>query len=107
MGKARVQVSELSPNPTNTGQNEWVFRVFAADGSPVSGARLTLRPTMEQHGHGTVPDHFEAREEVQGVYRIGPFNVSMPGEWAMELTLDHHGAAPVSTVFHVCVRVSA
>lgn len=101
--KQRLTLVELTPNPASIGPNIWAVRLTAADGRPLSGARLSLHPFMDAHGHGTVPDHFDAKEESPGLYRAGPFELFMPGDWRVEIRYQQAGHAPTKAVFHACV----
>lgn len=104
VGGLRVVLVGGSPTPAATGPNLWTVRIEGRNGKPLAGAAVALRPFMEAHGHGTVPDHFQGEEEAPGRYRLGPFDLFMPGDWRMEIRVAPRRGRPAAAVFHACIQ---
>lgn len=101
--RTRLLLDHADPDPAALGQNLWTLRLISGRNHPVDGARVVLRPFMVAHGHGTLPDHFDAVGTGEGRYRVGPFRLFMPGDWRMEIDVEFANQAKRQAVLHVCV----
>ncbi len=70
----------------------WTVRVAAADGQPVSGARITVDGGMPQHGHGLPTRPRVTAEPSPGTYLVEGMKFSMTGWWEMRFDIDAGGA---------------
>lgn len=97
-----VKLTSIDPNPVFKGDNDWKVTVVDASGADVTGATLTAKPFMPDHGHGSsiVPT---VTELGGGAYDVDHLNLFMPGIW--QVTIDVTTAAGVhdAAVFTFCV----
>ncbi len=93
----------ISPQPAERGNNTWTLRITNATGAVVTGAQVLLHPFMAAHGHGTTPADFDAVESPAGTYTVGPFNLFMPGDWTVTVSIQQTGQAQVDIPFHACI----
>lgn len=78
----------------------WQLRLTAADGTPVSQARILFSGGMPQHGHGFPTQPRVTRELSPGVYALEGVKFSMSGWWDMRLGIQAGGRADTA-VFNV------
>ena len=87
------------------GVDVWTIEADAATTmTPVDGLRISVRPWMPDHGHGTTS--VGVTPTGGGLYTISPLNLYMAGYWEITLTLvDSSGDAPVTdtAVLKICV----
>jgi hypothetical protein len=103
VGELTAALTSLAPEPPEKGDNTWVVQVKTAAGAPVTGAVVKVKPVMPLHGHGTTPSEFVGVEGGAGSYRVGPFNLFMPGTWNVPVRVQQAGQADVEFMFHACV----
>lgn len=99
-------IVDLRPlgNPDKLNQMQsWEARVTTADGTPVSGARITVAGGMPQHHHGmpTRPAVTQALEG--GRYVIGGVKFSMNGWWELKLKVDSANGGQDDATFNIVV----
>lgn len=91
------------PAPPAQGNNTWEVQLSSA-GAPMAGATIAVKPYM--------PDHMHAAElkaavtdEGDGMYKLTPVNLWMPGLWQTTLDVTPAGAAVKadSVVFSFCI----
>jgi hypothetical protein len=75
--------SKLEPIVINK-IHSWELKVETPDGSPVSGAEITVGGDMPQHGHGLPTEPEVVQELGAGSYLIGGMKFSMPGWWVLD-----------------------
>lgn len=95
------ELTEADPAPPARGGNVWKVRLLDHDKNPVTGAQITVRPYMPDHGHGAsaVPNIAADGD----TYIISNLDLFMPGVW--ELTLKQTGAGTGDTAkFTFCVN---
>lgn len=104
-GLFAVWIAEAEPDPPDVGLNTWTFDVTDAAGAPLEGAAVAVRPFMPEHGHGTVPELYDAPEASPGRYRGPPIHLFMPGLWELHVELYDAGetVADVAT-FRFCLE---
>ncbi len=101
LGDAGVMRFELSLDaPAAVGSVEGDV-VVTRDGAPVTGADVRVTAHMASHTHGS--SDIRAEEEGQGRYRVTGLEVTMAGEWELEIDALAIGAED-STVFEVYVE---
>lgn len=82
--------STIAPVPINR-IHAWELTVQAPDGSPVSGAVISLDGDMPEHGHG-LPTKPEVTEELEGGrYLVEGMKFSMPGWWVIKFNIKSGG----------------
>ncbi len=104
-GTSGLKVSFVSaaPAPPTMGNNVWTIKVTDAQDAPVSGATITLKPYMPDHGHGSsiVPQVMPMTAE--GTYQVTLIDLFMPGIWQNTFTITP-ATGPVQTVvFTFCI----
>jgi len=91
-----------APAPPIKGTNTWNVQILDAAQEPVSGATVTVRPFMPDHGHGTsvVP---QVTAGQAGEYTIASLYFFMPGLW--EVTINAEAGDTADTVkFSFCIQ---
>lgn len=103
-GEVAVSLRAAVPAPPDRGQNRWTLAVTKA-GKPLAGATVTIKPWMPEHGHGTTPPTFTAKETTPaGTYTVGPFDLFMPGVWRVTVRVDQGGKRLASVDFLFCAE---
>jgi nitrogen fixation protein FixH len=74
----------ISPDPPGVGRHTMRIEVRDAQGAPVSGAKVTVVPSMPAHGHGST-EQPAVTEEGEGSYLAHPVTFQMPGGWEVQL----------------------
>jgi len=88
-----VVLLDANPAPPDVGNNVFHLQVDGAE-------RVTVRPWMPLHGHGTVPDTFEATQETDGTWTTPDVDLFMPGLWELEFVF----AEEESALFRFCLE---
>ena len=101
-GMYTVRFISATPAPPERGDNTWTLEVHDASGSPLSGATVTVTPTMPLHGHGTDPAQPAGVDRGDGAYAVSPVNLFMPGAWKNVVRVERDGAADLAE-FWFCV----
>jgi hypothetical protein len=83
-GGATFTLMNSDPAPPANQNNTWTVKIVDASGNPVTGATLSVVPTMPYMGHGT-PIHPEVSEQGDGVYSIADINLFMAGIWEVAI----------------------
>ena len=103
-GLYTVQLLVTDPTPPDVGENTWVLKVTDSDGGLVTGAQITVEPTMVHHGHGSFPPAFFSRAGTdEGSYTIN-VGLHMSGYWKMTLTVTDSGDNADTVVFSYCLE---
>ncbi len=101
-----VKLASINPNPVFKGNNAWTIQVVDKSGAPVTGASITVKPFMPDHGHGSsiIPQVTAGSDP--GSYDISLLNLFMPGIWTVTIVVTT-GTAPSTvtdqSVFTFCV----
>lgn len=102
-GKSNVSFVLVSgdPAPPARGTNTWNVKISGADGAPLDGAQVDVKPFMPKHGHGSsvVPT---VTPTGAGTYAITNLNLFMPGLWTITITAKS-GTTTDSAVFTFCI----
>jgi cytochrome c-type biogenesis protein CcmH len=88
-------VISSDPDPPRLGSNTLQVRLAAADGKPLSSARVEMKYGREEMGTLTLVPVQAAGE---GVYR-SDVEFDVPGAWQVILTLRQEGASDLSTKY--------
>jgi hypothetical protein len=68
----------------------------------VSGATITVKPWMPDHGHGTSAQALVTPSATTGQYVIDPLYLFMAGYWTVTLTITS-GSVTDTVVFSLCL----
>jgi nitrogen fixation protein FixH len=74
----------IAPDPPVAGRNTLTIEVRDAQGQPVEGASLEVKPWMPSHGHGSTETPVVSALG-EGRYRATPVTFSMPGQWEVTI----------------------
>jgi hypothetical protein len=88
-GRCAVELSAW-PRPPAMGELFAITARLACDGRPVEGARVAVRASMPEHGHGMVTRPVD-RELGGGAYVSEGLKLHMPGRWELEVVADEGG----------------
>lgn len=102
LGALQFTLVQSDPAPPGKGTNTWTLKLQDKSGNPVTGATVTARPLMPDHGHGTsvVPQVTPAAD---GTYGIAPLYLFMAGLWQITLNVQA-GATTDVAVFSFCIQ---
>jgi hypothetical protein len=89
-----------SPSPPADESNTFVLQVLDAGGQQVTGATLTVIPTMPTMGHGT--STVTVTPNSDGSYTLQPLYFFMAGLWEIAITAES-GSQKDTTSFYFCV----
>ena len=101
-GRFMLRMDPPATGPAINQMHAWQVRLNAADGSPISNARIGFDGGMPQHGHGFPTKPRVTRELSPGVYALEGMKFSMTGWWDMRLDI-RAGDAADTAVFNVIV----
>jgi hypothetical protein len=89
-----VKIMDSNPAPPHPGDNEWTIDVEYPEGTPVSGAQITLIQYMPDHKHSALKTPVFT-DMGNGSYDVKPVNFRMEGYWqnTFKVTLDPKGNA--------------
>ncbi|MBX3569725.1 MAG: FixH family protein [Rhizobiaceae bacterium] len=82
-----VSIKPDGPEPSVGPIATWDLALTRPDGTPVSGAAVTVGGGMPQHNHGFPTEPRVSAAADPGRYRIEGVKFSMPGLWEMRLTI--------------------
>ena len=103
-GKIHVAFVDASPAPPAKGENSWTIEVTDADGKPVTGASIALKPFMPDHGHGSsITPQIKEDPTAPGQYQVTLIDLFMPGIWQNTFTVTPASATAENVVFTFCV----
>lgn len=83
-----LEVSATFAAPVATGQNTLTVTVTEDDGTPVTGATVTVDRQMPSHGHGS-SETSVVTELGDGIYEATPVTFQMPGPWVVHVKAVH------------------
>lgn len=87
-GHFRIAVeSDLAPIVINR-LHGWTVTVRRADGTPVSGAAITIDGGMPEHDHGLPTAPRVVAGEAPGAYRVEGLRFHMGGAWEIVVSID-------------------
>lgn len=93
-GEPAVTIVDTTPLVEFSGEYTWVLRV--EDGAELGIDRITARPRMPDHGHGTLPAVVEATLQDNRA-TLEPLYLYMGGIWEIEVIL-YGGEEPISSL---------
>ena len=100
-GETEPSVEMVSTSPLVEFSGDlWTIQIGQSEGNMID--RVTARPQMPDHGHGTLPAVVESIVE-EGVASLAPLNLYMGGIWEVEFTLYSEG--DVVSTFSVFIYV--
>ncbi len=79
-------IESATPAPPARDDNAWVIAITDAQGTPLHGATVTVKPFMPDHNHGTGIVAQVTEEATAGTYDASPINLFMPGVWEITIT---------------------
>ncbi len=91
-GKGTHFTARLTPaiSPVPTGKDVVFTIELAAEGKPVTGAKVDVSLEMKEMDHGA--NHFAAKEKQPGVYQ-GVASVPMSGAWEAYIRVEQGGVS--------------
>jgi YtkA-like len=101
-GAVRILLLASDPGPPVRGTNAFTVRVLDAGGSDISGAVLTVTPTMPDHGHSTTPPVVTANAD--GTYTVGGLYLYMDGIWQISFGVATEAGPAGSVDLDFCVE---
>lgn len=101
-GRFVIRMDPPATGPAINQMHAWQVRVSAADGSPVSDARIAFDGGMPAHGHGLPTKPRVTRELSPGVYALEGMKFSMTGWWDLRLEI-RAGDVTDTATFNVMV----
>ena len=91
------------PAPPAKGLNAWTLALTDATGSPMSGATITVKPYMPDHGHGSSIVPAVTPMSAAGTYQVTLLDLFMAGIWTVTFTITPPSGPVESLVFSFCV----
>ncbi len=99
-GVFNFRLVESTPAPPAKGNNTWRMQLSDLAGNPVSGATLSVRTLMPDHGHAS-PVAATVTPTTDG-YQVAPLYLFMSGLWQVTISAKA-GAQSDSAAFTFCV----
>ena len=100
-----VRLQDALPAPPEKGDNVWTVQALDPSGAAVEGASLIVAPYMPLHGHGTTPLEFPGVPTGElGTFTVGPFDLFMPGQWQMTVTVTRSSGEEDAAIFSFDVQ---
>lgn len=97
-----IELSAAEPAPPAVrGDNVWQLRVTDPGGAAVTGAELFATPYMPQHQHGSA--EVVVSELGDGLYRLAPIELIMPGVWEIPITVTPRAGETSEATFRFCI----
>jgi hypothetical protein len=102
-GAFAVSFVDANPAPPAKGENTWTVKITDGSGQPMSGATVTVKPFMPDHGHGSsiVPQVTPMGSD--GTYQVSLLELFMPGIWQVTFTLMPASGPADTVLFTFCV----
>jgi YtkA-like len=75
------------PAPPAVGTNTFTLGVTGSDGASLTGATVSVTPSMPSHGHGSNADPVVI-EEGAGVYHVENVVLQMMGIWQFDIVVE-------------------
>jgi len=82
-----VTLEPPAASPAINQMHAWQVKLRAANGAPVTRARITVDGGMPQHGHGLPTRPQVTRELADGTYLLEGMKFSMTGWWEIKLAI--------------------
>lgn len=82
--------SQVTPIPLNQ-MHSWVITLHTPAGDPVENANIQVEGGMPLHDHGLATRPQVTDYLGDGQYLIEGLRFHMPGEWLLEIQIDHQG----------------
>lgn len=94
-------LQQAQPAPPAKDTNTWTVAILDSAHAPVTGATLTIKPFMPDHGHGSslVPSATAQGDS----YTITPLYFFMPGLWQTTITAQVDSVIDAA-VFAFCIE---
>lgn len=82
--------SQVTPIPLNQ-MHSWVVSLRTANDEPIENALIVIEGGMPLHDHGLATSPQVTDYLGDGQYLVEGLRFHMPGEWLMQLQVDHMG----------------
>jgi hypothetical protein len=102
-GAVHATFVDAMPAPPSKGENVWTLELTDAMGSPITGATMTVKPYMPQHGHPSSITPTVTPMAAPGTYQVTLLDLSMPGIWQVTLSVTKGSEPPDDVVFTFCI----
>jgi YtkA-like len=102
-GAVKVRFVDAMPAPPSKGLNTWTIAVTDGSGAPVTGATITVKPFMPDHGHGSSITPRVMPMTAEGTYQVTLLDFFMPGIWQNTLTITTPSGPVETVVFTFCI----
>lgn len=100
-GLYTMSLVSADESPPIIGVNTWQMQLADADGDPLDGMNVTVKPWMPDMGHGTsVVPRFNA--DGSGAYTVTPLYFFMAGFWTTTFTIAGDGGTD-TVVYGFCL----
>ncbi len=96
-GQYRVE-AHFQPNPPRAGWNALEIRLFDADGLPLNGVDLVVKPWMTAMNHGSNPSTVTLIPAGGNLYTTDSVRFTMPGSWEVLVFLSQGNSSDTATV---------
>jgi hypothetical protein len=100
-GRWQVVLMTSEPGPPVKGTNTWTVKLLDDTGAPRDDVPITVRTFMPDHNHGSTIKA-SVTPMGNGVFRVSPLYLYMPGLWQVTLDLDAPNA-PDNVMFPICI----
>lgn len=105
-GMFHVSLLSSAASPPVIGDlTDWTMQIADAQGAMVTGATITVKPFMPDHGHGTDAVANVTADSTAGQYDVAPLYLFMAGYWTVTFTITD-GAVTDTVVYSVCLSDS-
>jgi hypothetical protein len=101
-GELSVTLRSLVPESPIVGDNTWVVKV-ERDGEPLTGAELSVRPWMPDHGHSSTKV-VSVTELEAGAYELTPLYLQMVGYWEIGVDIRAEPYDPGQVRIDACLE---
>ncbi len=102
-GMYKARLLEMAPAPAAKGDNGWTVQIVDGKGAPLDGAKLTVKPFMPDHGHGSSIVPLVTATGSEGKYTVTRLNLFMPGIWQITVNVTSSAKTTDAIVFTFCV----
>jgi YtkA-like len=102
-GALTVTFVDAVPAPPEENPNTWTVKVTDANGAPVTGATIAVKPFMPDMGHGSSITPQITPMTTAGMYQITLLDLFMPGIWTNTFTITTASEPVQTVVFTFCI----
>ena len=102
-GTFQVTLVDSVPGPPAIGNDTWTLQITDASGAATTGATITVKPWMPDHGHGTSVNATVTPAGANGTYTVTPLYLFMAGLWQLTFTITSTSGATDQVVFSYCL----